>query len=262
MRRSKVEETGALSGLILGSGLAILTIGLFTKNLELLWFSVPIIFALIISVSRGNRDIDDAVKSIGVSGSNIKTSLPLGIIAGLATFVFGSFIVSFTDANTASLVPVFAIASVTPSLISAETFLAINIIIQWLIVAPSEELGFRFLAPYVFYSFSKSIPLAMLFGTLLWIVEHIPTFILQGASNSMYIVLLLLGVVSIALIYYTGGILSSWIAHSVFNTLVLLFTGSISLAAYLTMGAIAITLILLYLKVGERNAKTQTNFNL
>lgn len=263
--RLKVEETNSLTGMILLTSLALLTFGLFTQDINLLWFALPIIFSLIIAISRRSGDIDEAVKSIGISGTNIQSAIPIGIIAGVIVFIIGSFIVTFTDKNTASMIPTFAIASLSPAtstLIPAGSFLAMNLLIQWLIVAPAEELGFRFLAPYIFYSFSKSIPFAILFGTLLWIVEHVPTFAIQGASQGMYIVLLLLGIMSIALIYYTGGIIASWIAHGVFNSLVLIMTGTLNSITYLVIIGIIISLIIIYSKSGGKNAKTQSNFNL
>ncbi len=265
MRITKPEETKSLTGIILLSGISIVTLGLFTQDLSLLWFSIPIIFSLIIAVSRGSRDIDDAVKSIGITGTNIQTSVPLGIIAGMVVFLIGSLFVSYTDRNTASLVPVFAIASLTPAtttLIPASVFLFVNVLIQFFVVAPAEELGWRFLTPYALYSFSKSIPFAMFFGTFLWMLTHVPTFMLQNVAQSMYIVLLMMGIVSIALIYYTSGIIASWIAHATFNILVLVLSTAITSTTILTMLVMMFILFLIYVKGGDKLAKSKSSFNL
>lgn len=265
MRTSKPEETKSLTGLILITGIAIVTLGIFTDDLGLLWFSIPIIFSLIVAVSRGNRDIDDAVKSIGISGANIQTSLPLGVIAGMLVFIVGSLIVTYTSKNTASLVPVFAIASLTPAtttLIPASIFLLVNVLIQFFIVAPAEELGWRFLTPFALYSFTKSLPFAMFFATILWMLTHVPTFIIQGVSQGMYIVLLVLGLTSIALIYYTSGIIASWIAHATFNILVLIVASAITLQTIIAMITIIIILSLIYIKGGDKHATKQTTFNI
>ncbi len=265
MRLTKPEETKSLTGLILITGIALVTLGLFTQDTSLLWFSIPIIFSLIIAISRGSHDIDEAVKSIGIAGTNIQTSVPLGIIAGMVVFIVGSLFVSYTAKNTSSLVPVFAIASLTPAtttLIPASAFLLVNVLIQFFVVAPAEELGWRFLTPYALYSFSKSIPFAMFFGTVLWMFTHVPTFILQGISQSMYIVLLMLGVTSIALIYYTSGIIASWIAHATFNILVLVLATAITSTTIISMVVIMFILFLIYVKGGDKLAKSKSPYNL
>jgi hypothetical protein len=261
----KVEDTKSLTGIILLTGISTVIFGIFTKDLNLLWFSLPIIFSLIIAVSRSRKDIDDAVASIGITSSNIRTSIPLGVSAGILVYIVGSMLLSFTDKNTASIVPTFAIASLTPAntlVIPASLFLIINVFIQWLVVAPSEELGFRFLAPYAIYSFTKSVPVALILGTFAWIFTHIPTFLIQGASSGMYIVLFILGIVAIALIYFTGDIVSAWISHATFNTLVIISTAVFSTVTLIILVSLLTFLSIFYVTSGGSNAKKQSPFNL
>lgn len=259
----KTENTDPLTGITLLTGLAILTFGLFTQDTSILFFAIPIIFALLVANSRGNKDIDDNIRSIGITGTNIKTAIPIGIAAGLFCFILGNLIIGLTSKVTSSTVPTFAIPLSEASFIPAQMFLATNILIQFLIVAPAEELGFRFLSPYIINSFIKSAPIAMLGGTLLWVFTHIPAYTLQSTPLSMYIVLLVIGLIAIGLIYYTQSLITPWIMHGTFNTLVLVIGGVLSVYVYLMLIFIACSLIFLYLSGGGKHGKkTQSEFNL
>lgn len=258
------EKTDSLTGLILLTSISIVAFSLFSQDTQILIFAIPIIYGLIIAVSRkNNRDIDDGIRSIGLGESNVKTSIPLGIAVGLFVFILGNIIISLTSKTTASTIPVFAISLSGASFIPANVFLGINVLVQWAIVAPSEEIGFRFLAPYIFNSFIKFAPVAMLLGTLTWVFVHIPAYIMQAVPVSMYFVLFFIGVVSIFLIYYTSGLTASVVMHAVFNTLVISIGGVINIYTYIILIFIALSLILLYLSGGERRAKTKSSeFNL
>jgi hypothetical protein len=257
------EETSSLTGLILLTGLATVTWGLFSQDTSVLVFAIPVIYALIIANSRGNKDIDENVRSIGITGTNLKEAIPIGIAMGLLCFIIGNLIISLSSKVTASTVPTFALSGA--SFIPANVFTGVNILMQFLVVAPSEEIGFRFLAPYIYNSFIKFAPVAMLLGTITWVFIHIPTYIMQGTPISMYAVLFIIGLISIGLVYYTKGIIASWVMHSVFNTLVLIIGGVLSIPTYIILVLIAGSIILIYFTAagGGRNAKRQpSEFNL
>lgn len=257
------EITQPLTGLFLLTGIAIMVFGLFTDNVNMLFFAIPIIFALIVSVSRGFSDIDNAVASIGVSGYNIRDSITLGLTAGVMVYVIGSMLITFTDDNTMALVPMFAISNTaTASVIPSYIFLGINILIQWLVVAPSEEVGFRFLSPYVINSLVNNLPISMIVGTLLWVFIHIPTYTIQNAPLMMYLVLVIMGIVAIYLIWITGSLISAIILHAVFNTIVVLISGPPTWFTYIVLITISISLLMFYTYGGENHNKKQTPFNL
>ncbi len=259
----KAEQTDSLTGIILLTSISIVAFSLFSQDTQILIFAIPIIYGLIIAVSRkNNKDIDDGIRSIGLRESNIKTAIPLGIAVGLLCFIIGNLIISLTSRVTASSIPTFAISLSGASFIPANVFLGVNILTQWLIVSPSEEIGFRFLCPYIYNSFIKFAPVAMLLATVTWVGIHIPTYIMQAVPFSMYIVLLIIGLISIGLVYYTSSLTASVIMHATFNTLVLIIGGVLNIFTYIILILIAISLIFLYLSGGDRRAKTQSEFNL
>ncbi len=259
----KAEQTDSLTGIILLTSISIVAFSLFSRDTQILIFAIPIIYGLIIAVSRkNNKDIDDSIRSIGLGESNTKTAIPIGIAVGLLVFIFGNLVISLTSRVTASSIPTFAISLSGASFIPANVFLGVNILTQWLIVSPSEEIGFRFLCPFIYNSFIKIAPVAMILATITWVGIHIPAYIMQAVPLSMYFVLFFVGLISIGLIYYTNGLTASVVMHATFNTLVLAIGGVLNIYVYFILIIIALSLILLYLSGGDRRAKTQTEFNL
>jgi len=255
----KQGETSTLTALTLFTGLAIVTFGLFLKDANILFYAVPIIFALIVAMSRGNSSIDEGLRSMGITGTNIREAIPLGILSGVIVFFVGSFMIELSPKTASIFVPTFAIAGLATAsaVIPSSVFMASNILMQWSVVAPAEEIGWRFLAPYIAYRIVQSAPIAFIFGIITWVFIHIPTYLLQEAPMTMYVVLVLLGAVSVGLIWITKGIIASWIAHSTFNTLVLTLSGGLDTYTMYLLIAVAIGLgILYYTQYSARKATT------
>lgn len=260
-KRRKIipEKTKGITGLVLFSGLAIFTFAIFTQDFKVLIYAIPILYALNIGVTRGSKDIDDAVESLGFSTYNIKDSIPIGVASGIFVFMLANLLVEITPDTMGAIVPLFAVTTftgvTTAAIIPASLYQGMNIIIQWTVVAPSEEIGWRFLTPYIANSFIKSVPIALAIGILLWAFTHIPSYTLQNVPNMMYLILIFMGLVAVLLIYETGGLLASWVMHGTFNTLVLITAGAVFFTTYIILTVIMLSLTIFYFFGGEKHGK-------
>lgn len=249
MVRTTAEKGSSFTtGYLILSVLVTMSLALFFKDATYLVFALPTIlaFTLAASIDKRGGSADSDLEAVGWSSKNLTSAIPLGIAGGIISLVMGGFIMR--TASMASLVPDFStsIAALTgASIIPAGLALATNIIATAMVVVPSEELGYRLLAPYAFFAAFKNQILAWIAASLLWAGTHIPTFMAQGVDNSMYIVLMFISLVNILLIYYTQNIMSAIISHMTFNIGVLLSPGG-NIMAYYVVAVIAIILSLAY----------------
>lgn len=241
MRISK--GSSATTGYLLFSAMSIITFALALQDPMFLVFAIPIILVFVLAAARGRGDVDRDLAGIGWTNRNLEMAVPLGIVGGMAAFVFGGLVVQ-TEGIYASIVPDFsALGKVTTaSVIPPAMATSINILSQWFVVAPSEEVGYRVLAPFAGMAVFKNMVVAYIVGTLMWIMTHVPTFTVQKTPMGMYFVLVLLSIIAIALFVFTGNIMSAIIMHGVFNTGVILSTSGADMMAYYVIFSIALVL--------------------
>lgn len=248
--RKESEESGsATTGYLILSGLTVVLLTLFYKDAIYLVFAIPIVLVFTLAASgdkTGRGSVDDDLEAVGWSDRNLGISIPLGIIGGMAALFFGSIITRFTPETASILVPDFSglAALNTATVIPPYLSLSVNIFSQWAVISPSEESLARILAVYAFLKIFKNVILAFVLASLFWLFLHIPTYITQGASMNMYLVLLLLAVVTTALFVYTKNLLSAITAHGTFNTGVLLSSNNFDSGTMYTI--LIIVAILLY----------------
>ena len=246
-KESKTDSGSATTGYLILSGLTVVLLTLFFKDPLYLVFAVPLafVFTLGASVDKGKGSVDDDLEAVGWSDKGMELAIPLGIIGGMAVLFLGSIMTRYTSDTASIFVPDFTniAALTTASVIPAQWALSANIIAQWMVVAPAEEAMARILAPFAFMKIFKNTIIAFILAAFLWMGMHIPTYLSQNANQSMYLVLFLLAFVTTTLYIWTGNLISAIIAHSVFNTGVLLSANNFdSGTMYIILIVIAILL--------------------
>ncbi len=244
MRKAQADSSfGAASGYLILSGLSVMMFTLALQDPMFLVFGIPLVLIFVLGASVDSGNVDEDLEAVGWSSKNMSTAIPLGIGFGLIGIFIGSIITRFTPDNAASIVPdfssagVLATASVVPPILSN----SINILSQWAVVAPSEESLARALAPYAGRAIFKNWFIGFLFGAFFWIFLHVPTFILNNTNRSMYLVLLLIATITAILFLLTKTLISSIIAHSVFNTGVIIMSQGLNqMAFYVVFGILAV----------------------
>lgn len=226
--RKESEESGsATTGYLILSSLTVVLFSLWFKDAMYIIFAIPLAFIFTLGASAdktGKGSVDSDLEAVGWSDKNMDTAIPLGIIGGMLTLFLGSMIIRFTPETASILVPDFTnIATLTTaSVIPAQWALSGNIISQFMVVAPAEEALARVLAVFAFLKIFKNIIIAFVLAAFFWLLLHVPTYLAQGASQNMYVVLLLLALVTTVLYIFTHNLMSAIITHSVFNSGVLL----------------------------------------
>jgi len=225
--RQESDSGSATTGYLILSGLTVVLFALAFKEPMYIIFAIPLafIFTLGASVDKsGKGSVDDDLEAVGWSDKGMNLAIPLGIIGGMAALFIGSIITKFTPETASIMVPDFSgIAALSTATVIPPTLaLSANIIAQWLCVAPSEEALARVLAPFAFMKIFKNAILAFILAAFFWMFMHAPTYLAQGANQSMYLVLLLLAFITTGLYIFTKNLMSSIVAHGVFNSGVLL----------------------------------------
>ncbi len=225
-RKGESDSGSATTGYLILSGLTVVLFALAFKDPMYIIFAIPLafIFTLGASADKKGGSVDEDLEAVGWSDKNMGLAIPLGIIGGMAALFFGSVIMKFTPETASILVPDFTniAALTTASVIPAQWALSGNIISQFMVVAPAEEALARVLAPFAFMKIFKNMVIAFILAAFFWMLMHVPTYIAQGASQSMYLVLFLLAVITTVLYIITKNLMSSIVAHSIFNSGVLL----------------------------------------
>src|SRR5659263_46700 len=209
------QGSTATTGFLILSSLSIVILTLMFKDPLYIVFAIPIIMVFALAASVGGKGSSDSdLAAIGLSNKHMNVAVPIGILGGIVAVFLAGIITSFT-AQSAAIVPDFSsVTLLSVSIISPSVAMSVNIIAQWLVVAPSEEAGYRILAPYAGQAIFKNLGFAWIFASLLWLATHVPTFIAQGVPNSMYLVLLMISTITIGLLWYTGNIISTIITHA------------------------------------------------
>jgi len=212
-----------------------------------------LLFAFASSFDKGSSDAN--LRQLGWSNENLALAIPLGVIGGITTIFIGSLLIEYNSASASILVPDFSFAAQLSSVAIASSSLTIifNIISQWFTVAPSEEALARLLGVKAFMSFFQVSGIAYIFSSLLWIVMHIPTYVMQNAPPEMYIILAIMSVVNIALLFITKNIFSAIISHGIFNTGVILLAVNPSVFVAIIVIILIISLFYYFVPKPRRN---------
>jgi len=209
---------------------ATVAFALFLEDTNVLIFGVMIIATWVLASSIGTGSAKEDLEAIGITGED----LPVGIISGLAVAVFsliiGSIIMGID--STASFTVLASV--VIPSMATAAAFGAATVVpvylattmelaSQWLYVAPGEEAGFRVLTVFGLQSIFGNPFIAFGGATLLWAAMHIPVWMSTGVSSTMYIVIVVWGVIWTAQFVIMRNFFSNVVAHAATNTGVIIF---------------------------------------
>ncbi len=226
-QESKTDSGSATTGYLILSGLTVVLFALAFKDPMYLVFGIPLAFIFTLGASSdksGKGSVDEDLEAVGWSEKGMELAIPLGIIGGMAVLFLGGIMTRYTADTASILVPDFSgIAKLTTAtVIPASLALSVNIASQWLCVAPAEEALARVLAPFAFIKIFKNVIIAFILAAFFWMLMHVPTYIAQGANQSMYLVLLLLAFITTSLYVFTKNLMSAIVAHGTFNTGVLL----------------------------------------
>jgi len=213
----------------------VMVFALMFKDAMFLVFGFPIVLLFALGSSFDGGTTEQDLETVGWSSGNMKNAVPIGIVGGLSGLMIGGLITNFVPGQMASLVPDLAGTSsiLTASVIPASLSISANIFSQFMVIAPSEEALSRVLIPYASYKAFKNWIIAfVVIAPAIWIGSHIPTFIAQGAPQSMYLVLFVLAMITTAGFLLTKTILTAIISHGVFNSGVIIINGGIDITAY------------------------------
>lgn len=236
-----------------------------------------IVFALIligtfligVSTDTSGKPADSDLAQVGWVSDRDHMFVPIGVITGMLALFLGGLIMelfpqgilsssaTITQQNmallSAALVPDYSgikLGQVIPVYMAVGA----NIIAQFFVIAPSEESLSKIYLPWGFMSLFKNLGVAYLFGQIGWVLLHVFTFIAQNASSAMYLVLLMLGGVTLLIYSFTKSIFSSSTAHSTFNSGVILLSSGMNIITFGVISSIgaALTYIWLQPKGGKK----------
>ncbi|MFA4870928.1 MAG: CPBP family intramembrane glutamic endopeptidase [Pedobacter sp.] len=253
-----IQSSSAVSGYLILSGLFSAFFAYLLQDPMYFGFSLFIFAGLALAASNdtGKGTVAQDLTKLGWSSTNIFTVVPLGIAGGIIGLIIGSFIVSNVEMNIlvpdlSTIAQYFTSASVVPAGLATTA----NIVGTVMVVAPAEEVLKLILAPFALKSIFKNTVVALFLSILFWTAMHIPTFIAQGASTSMYLVLVIFGIIGAVLLFITQNILSAIIAHATFNIGVILSSASGDIFGVLTVIAIISIVMYIWFKSPEKRGR-------
>lgn len=218
-------------------------------------FALFILTAIILATAIDIGDINKDLASIGWSSTNISTAIPLGILGGIAALILGGFIVSINAMHV--LIPDMTAISrffTTANIISPSLAVSANLFAQVFVVVPGEEALKMVIAPYAGLKIFKNKIIAFFIAIILWELYHVPTFIMQNVDSNMYIVLFILGIITVILFFLTQSILSPLIAHGTYNIIIILSSAVTNIYSTLTIASILIILLTVWLKNSQKKS--------
>ena len=260
-KESKTDSGSATTGYLILSSLTVVLLTLFYKDATYLVFAIPLVlvFTLAASADKKGGGVDEDLEAVGWSDKGMELAVPLGIIGGMVVLFLGSIMTRYTPETASILVPDFSsiAALTTATVIPPYLSLSVNILSQWLVVSTSEESLARVLAPFAFMKIFKNTIIAFILAGFFWMLMHIPTYVAQGANQSMYLVLLLLAFITTVLYVWTGNLISSIIAHATFNSGVLLSANNFDTGTMYVVLIIAAMLIYAWLSGALKSGKVK-----
>ena len=183
-------------------------------------FGVVAAYALILAIAIGALAAvqrSKVMEEIKFENNLDRTGLALSIGLGVVAFFFAGLLFGFKTFQSAILVEnVKPLALGTTAVNSNVTDLLTNILWQWTMVAPAEEI-MKVAAILAFYSRWKNLPMAVSTGIAMWAGLHT---ILAGFTWWMVFVAFVLGMLFYIPLMLRGSILGSIYSHSTYNTLV------------------------------------------
>ena len=183
-------------------------------------FGVVAAYALILAIAiaalaavQRSKVIEQVKFENNLDRKGLAMSLGLGVVA----FFFAGFLFGFKTFQSAILVEsVKPLALGTTVVNSNITTLLTNILWQWTMVAPAEEI-MKAAAIIAFYSRWKNVTMASTAGIALWAGLHT---ILAGFNWWMVFVAFVLGLLFYLPLMLRGAILGSIYSHATYNSLV------------------------------------------
>ena len=239
------ERSSITTGIMILSLLFVVGYTLFLDDSMYLVFAIPLLAFITFSALRGGDDIDESLENLGWGDRNIWFALPMGFVGGAVALLIGGIILNVNLVNASLLIPNMktagglAVASVIPVSIA----ITADIISQWMVVAPSEEAGFRVLAPYALSSIIPNPIFIFTGSTLMWAAYHYPTWVMSGTNTNMYIIIVVWGMIFAALLLITGNVLSSITAHAVTNSSIIIINNDILGTVQVILGIFMIAII-------------------
>lgn len=197
-------------------------------------FGVVMAYALILAIAIGALAAvqrSEVIEQIRFENNLDRTGLAISLGLGVVAFFFAGLLFGFKTFQSAILVEsVKPLSLGSASVNSNITDLLTNILWQWTMVAPAEEI-MKVAAIIAFYSRWKNVAMASTTGIAMWAGLHT---ILAGFNWWMVFVAFVLGILFYIPLMIRGSILGSIYAHSTYNSLVQLLP--FLLAAFATAG--------------------------
>lgn len=231
---------------------------LYQNSPVLILFPLMLISVFALAASRGKGNVEEDLSSVGVTGEGMGQGIIVGIIVGVLSLFIGSIIMavmpekgSFLELG-AIILPATAtsVALGTASVIPSYLVVSSNILAQWVYVAPGEEAGMRVLAVFGLQSMFGNVALSFLGATLIWAAMHVPVWVTSGVSSTMYVVVVVWGIIWSIQFILMRNFFSNVVSHATTNTGVILatelgFGGINNSYVLMTVGGITVVLILL-----------------
>ena len=237
--------------------IATFAFALFLGDPMVLLFGVMIIGVWVLASSVGTGDAKTDLEAIGITGKDITIAIPVGIAIGVISLLIGSVIMGLDNqANFMALSSIIIPSVATSAALGTATVIphylanTVEVFSQWLYVAPGEEAGFRVLTVFGLQSIFANPIIAFFGATLIWAAMHIPLWMSTGVSGTMYIVIVVWGVIWSAQFVIMRNFFSNVISHATTNTGVIVLkdaemTGGVSTYTYALLALITVVLIAL-----------------
>lgn len=226
-----VEKSPALGIFILMiiGGIAFV---IFQNSATIIVFPLLLISVLALAASRGKGNVEEDLESVGVTGEGMGQAIIVGVIIGIVSLLIGSLIMtimpekgSFLELGSI-LIPVTATAAALGSATVIPSYLvtSTNILAQWTYVAPGEEAGLRVLTVFGLQSIFGNVIISFLGATLIWAALHIPLWMTTGVSETMYLIIVVWGIIWSIQFIVMRNFFSNVVSHATTNTGVILAT--------------------------------------
>jgi len=205
---------------------------LFQESTMLIVFPLMLIAVLALAGSRGKGNVEEDLESVGVTGEGMGMTIVVGIGVGIFSLLIGTLIMSAMPGKGSFLelgsiiIPITATAAAlgTATVIPSYLVTSSNILAQWVYVAPGEEAGMRVLAVFGLQSIFGNPIVSFAGATLIWAAMHIPIWMTSGVSETMYLVVVVWGIIWSVQFVIMRNFFGNVISHATTNTGVILAT--------------------------------------
>jgi membrane protease YdiL (CAAX protease family) len=228
----KSTMSGKVIAILIFSIFITLAYALHTDDSMYFLYALMTMTYLIWGALQDKGSAEKNLKTMHWGTQNLSYVIPIGILTSLSCIGLGSILMSLNFFENASLITpnVNGLESLVTGTIFANAgfILIISLIAQIFIVGVAEESGFRALLPAMFMQFTKNAIIAFFLAICVWSGYHYFNWVKSGTPFSMYLVLILWGIIFVIILALTQNLLAPIIAHGLTNVFIMLVSAGFS----------------------------------